>query len=188
MENISIRPVTERDAAELLTIYVPYVTGTSVTYEYTVPSVEEFRERIRHTLRTYPYFAAVENGKIIGYTYAAPLHPRRAYLWSAEATVYLAQTERGRGVGRLLYERLEETLKRQRVQNINACIAYPNPASIAFHEKMGYHMVGKFNDCAYKLGKWSGMVWMEKFLGGHENPPRPFLTYPEISAAEREQK
>ena len=180
IEEITIRPVTEADAEKLLSIYAPYVTDTFITYEYTVPTVEEFRERIRNTLQAYPYFAAVENGRIIGYAYASAFHPRRAYLWSAEATDYLERGVRGRGVGRLLYERLEETLKQQNVQNVNACIAYPNPQSIAFHEKMGYRAVGKFTDCAYKLEQWLGMIWMEKMLGAHENPPKEFIPYPEI--------
>ena len=122
IEEITIRPVTEADAEKLLAIYAPYVTDTFVTYEYTVPTVEEFRERIRNTLQAYPYFAAVENGRIIGYAYASAFHPRRAYLWSAEATVYLERGVRGRGVGRLLYERLEEALKQQNVQNVNALL------------------------------------------------------------------
>ena len=123
IEEITIRPVTEADAEKLLAIYAPYVTDTFVTYEYTVPTVEEFRERIRNTLQAYPYFAAVENGRIIGYAYASAFHPRRAYLWSAEATVYLERGVRGRGVGRLLYERLEETLKQQNVQNVTGAAA-----------------------------------------------------------------
>ena len=144
IKEITIRPVTEADAEELLAIYAPYVTDTFITYEYTVPTVEEFRERIRNTIKAYPYFAAVENGRIIGYAYASAFHPRRAYIWSAETTVYLERAERGRGVGRLLYEKLEEALKQQNVQNVNACIAYPNPQSISFHEKMGYREVGKY--------------------------------------------
>ena len=51
IEEITIRPVTEADAEKLLAIYAPYVTDTFVTYEYTVPTVEEFRERIRNTLQ-----------------------------------------------------------------------------------------------------------------------------------------
>ena len=180
IDEITIRPVTEADAEKLLAIYAPYVTDTFVTYEYTVPTVEEFRERIRNTLQTYPYFAAVENGRIIGYAYASAFHPRRAYLWSAEATVYLERGVRGRGVGRLLYERLEETLKQQNVQNVNACIAYPNPQSIAFHEKMGYRMVGAFHQCGYKFDTWYDMVWMEKHIGEHVHPQPPILGIKQI--------
>lgn len=179
MGEIRIREVTEADAAELLSIYAPYVEKTAVTYEYAVPSLEEFQGRIRNTGKRYPYFAAVEDGKILGYAYASPFHPRAAFAWAAEATVYLRMEERGRGIGRLLYTALEEALRKQNVVNVNACIAFPNPQSIAFHEAMGYHQVGKFTHCAYKLGQWRGIVWMEKFLGKHHDPPRDFIPYPQ---------
>lgn len=65
-----IRTVTEKDAHELLEIYRPYVEDTAITFEYDVPSVEEFAERIRRISANYPYIAAVENGKIAGYAYA----------------------------------------------------------------------------------------------------------------------
>ena len=70
MENIILRPVTVADAAELVSIYAPYVQETAVTYEYEVPSVEEFRGRIANTTKNYPYLAAVEDGVILGYAYA----------------------------------------------------------------------------------------------------------------------
>ena len=59
---IEIRPVTLNDSAELLEIYAPYVTETAITFEYDVPTADEFTERIRSTLEKYPYIAAVENG------------------------------------------------------------------------------------------------------------------------------
>ena len=54
MENIIIRPVTAEDAEGLVSIYAPYVLETAVTYEYEVPSAEEFRERIVNTTKNYP--------------------------------------------------------------------------------------------------------------------------------------
>ena len=47
---IKIRPATEADAAEILNIYAPYITDTAITFEYDVPTLEEFTGRIRHTL------------------------------------------------------------------------------------------------------------------------------------------
>ncbi len=55
---ITIRPATPDDAEALLSIYAPYVEHTAITFEYEVPSVEEFQERIVHTLQLYPYIVA----------------------------------------------------------------------------------------------------------------------------------
>ena len=68
MTAITIRTATVDDAAALLAIYAPYVKGTAITFEYGVPSLEEFRGRIAHTLQRYPYIVAVENGEILGDT------------------------------------------------------------------------------------------------------------------------
>ena len=38
----------DNDAAALVEIYRPYVEKTAISFEYTTPSVEEFRERILH--------------------------------------------------------------------------------------------------------------------------------------------
>ena len=42
-----IRTVTEKDAHELLEIYRPYVEDTAITFEYDVPTVDNFSYRIR---------------------------------------------------------------------------------------------------------------------------------------------
>ena len=179
MGGIVIRPVTSADAAVLVSIYAPYVLETAVTYEYEVPSVEEFCRRIENTIKNYPYLAAVEDGEILGYAYASSFHPRAAFHWAAEATVYLKKEAHGRGIGRMLYEALEEKLKKQHVQTVIALIADPNPESVAFHEKLGYRVAGRLTNCAYKLGQWRGMYYMEKFLGTHEEEPNAFIPYPE---------
>ena len=88
MSNISIRVAGPEDAPALLDIYAYYVRHTAITFEYDVPSLEEFTARIRGTLEKYPYLAAVEDGVIVGYAYAGPFHPRAAYGWAAEATVW----------------------------------------------------------------------------------------------------
>ena len=180
MGEIIIRPVTAADAAELVSIYAPYVTGTSVTYEYDVPTVEEFRGRIENITKNYPCLAAVEDGVILGYAYASAFHPRAAFRWSAEATVYLRKEAHGRGIGRMLYEALEEILRKQNVLTVIALIADPNPESVAFHEKLGYRVAGRLTNCAYKQEMWRGMFYLEKFLGEHEGEPKPFIPYPEI--------
>ena len=107
---LKIRAVSEADAEELVEIYRYYVEHTAITYECHVPSVEEFRQRIRHTLEKYPYLAAELDGKIVGYVYASPLNTRESYDWSVETSIYVAENVRGHGIGSRLYQALEDTL------------------------------------------------------------------------------
>ena len=50
MENIVIRTAAADDAEALLNIYAYYVEHTVISFEYDVPTVEEFRGRIEKTL------------------------------------------------------------------------------------------------------------------------------------------
>ena len=184
---ISIRTATEDDAEELLAIYAPYVKQTTITFEYDVPSKKDFKSRISHTLEKYPYLVAEEDGKIVGYAYVSPFKERAAYDWSVETSIYVDMIQKRKGIGRLLYDRLEEILKKQGILNVNACIGYPQiedenltKDSVYFHEKLGYHMVGTFHQCGYKFGRWYDMVWMEKFIGEHTKNQAPVILYKDI--------
>lgn len=186
-KKIIIRSATVNDAQALLDIYTPYVTDTAITFELTVPSPEDFQERIIRTLQKYPYIVAESDGEILGYAYTGTFVDRQAYDWSAETTVYLKQDKRGFGLGKKLYKAIERISRAQNIINLNACIGYPESedeylsnSSARFHERMSYQFVGKFHKCGYKFGRWYDMVWMEKCLGEHPNAPNPVIPFPEL--------
>ena len=171
MDKVTIRSARLEDAQALLQIYGHYVKNTAISFEYDVPAVQEFTGRIAHTLEGYPYLVLEENDKIRGYAYAGPFKTREAYRYSCELSIYVDQGETGKGYGRLLYSALEEKLKEQGMQNLYACIAYPEGEdpyvtmnSVDYHYHMGYSMAGYFKDCAVKFGRKYSMVWMEKTL------------------------
>lgn len=180
-----IRTALPEDAGKLLAIYAPYVEKTAITFEFEVPSLEEFRGRIEKTLEKYPYYVAVEGTEIVGYAYAGEFKGRAAYDWAVETSIYIREDKKHCGIGRKLYEALEETLGRQGILNVNACIAYPRQEddpyltkdSVAFHERQGYKMAGRFHACGYKCGRWYDMVWMEKQIGEHEIPPKKVIWF-----------
>ncbi|MGT2711326.1 GNAT family N-acetyltransferase [Streptococcus oriscaviae] len=159
-----IRSAQPSDARELVAIYAPYVEETAISFEIQVPTVPEFEGRIERTLEKFPYLVAVEGNEILGYAYASTYYARAAYDWTVELFVYLRQDARGKGIGQQLYARLEEKLLARGFKNFLACIALPNPASIAFHEKMGYEQVAYFRKVGYKFGSWHDIVWMQKSL------------------------
>lgn len=186
---MNIRIASPDDAEKILEIYATYVTDNAVSFEYGVPSVEDFQKRIENTLKEYPYLAAEEDGQIVGYAYAGPFHSREAYKHSAELSIYIKKEYHGRGIGRSLYKKLEEILSAQNVFTACACIAVPEVedeyltyASELFHEKVGYHTVGKHENCGYKFGRWYSMIWMEKEIKERVGNPEPFIPFSEIQS------
>ena len=179
---IEIHEAKEADAAGLLAIYTPYVEHTAITFEYEVPTLEEFTERIQQTKTKYPYLVAKQDGKVLGYAYAGQFHAREAYAWAVETSIYVDESCKHMGIGGTLHAALEEALKEQGFLNMNACIAYAlkedeylTNNSVEFHAHLGYRLVGQFYQCGYKFGRWYDMVWMEKLIGEHgANPKRPF--------------
>lgn len=176
---MEILPVKMEDAEELLSIYAPYVRDTAISFEYEVPSLSEFQDRIRNISSVLPYIKAVSAGEIVGYAYAGRFKNRKAYDWSVEVTIYVRKDSRRSGVGKLLYHALEDSLKRIGVLNMNACIALPKMEdehlsndSYCFHEKMGFHPVGIFHNSGYKFQTWYDIIWMEKNIGEHQKIQR----------------
>ncbi len=170
-----IRDATPQDAERLVEIYSHYVENTVISFEYVTPTVEEFEGRIRRTLEKYPYLVAVEDGKVMGYAYAGAFVGRAAYSRCCELTIYLDKNAKKRGLGRLLYEAIEDRLKALGYLNMYACIGrtevedeYLNNNSAEFHAHMGFKQVGYFGKCGYKFGRWYDMIWMEKIIGEHK--------------------
>lgn len=188
-EKLVIRVATMDDAKEILNLYAPYVEKTAITFEYEVPSLEEFRERMKTTLKKYPYIVAECDDEIVGYAYTGAFKGRAAYDWAVETTIYLKQNRRKMGIGKKLYSALEALSKAQNILNLNACIAYPEiednyltKNSVQFHKHLGYDLVGEFHKCGYKFETWYNMMWMEKMIGVHDTHPEPIIYFPDLSS------
>ena len=184
---VNIRNARIADARRILAIYDFYVKNTAITFEYDTPSLDEFKERMKKTMLRYPYLVIEEDGVIQGYAYAGAFVGRAAYDWSCELTVYLDHTRQKCGMGRKIYEALEDALRKMGVLNLYACIGYPEEDdeyltknSADFHAHLGFTKVGEFHKCGYKFGRWYHMIWMEKTIGEHKNSQRPITNYPDL--------
>ena len=180
-----IRMATVQDAAELLEIYRPYVEETSITFETEVPTEVEFAERIAEILSRFPYLVAEEDGRLLGYAYAHPFHQRAAYGWTVESSVYVRKDVRHGHIGTLLYEKLLSMLRAQGVRNVCAVITVPNAPSMAFHKKLGFEIGGVLPDFGYKLGRWHGVSYLYRSLGGGAEAPAPLKSVWELPEALR---
>ena len=171
---ITVRNAMIEAADRTLHLDSYYVQYTAISFEYETPALDEWKARMARTMSRYPYLVIEQDGVIRGYSYAGAFVGRAAYNWSCEMTIYLDHNVQKRGMGRMLYEAMEQALKEMGILNLYACIGYPDEDdeylttnSADFHAHLGYTKVGTFHKCGYKFGRWYHMIWMEKIIGEH---------------------
>lgn len=173
------------DATKVLAIYAQYMP-TPITFEYTLPDVSEFAERIRTISQDYPYLLCEEDGEILGYAYAHRARERAAYQWSAELSVYLDARHTARRLGTHLYATLMAMLALQGVNTVLGCVTTPNARSEALHAAMGFTRVGTCHKAGYKNGAWHDVTWFEKAIAPFEENPLPLRSIRELPLSQLE--
>lgn len=166
--NATIRLITTADIAGVLEVYRPYIEETSISFEYEVPTLEEFTQRVANITQQYPWLVYEEGGKVIGYAYGMTHRTRTAYQWSVEVAIYVAKDHRSKGVGKQLYEKLFALLREQGYKTAFAGMTIPNEKSEALHLSCGFEEIGVFKNIGYKFGEWHSVKWFQKQLGEYE--------------------
>lgn len=175
-----VRLATVEDAESVREIYAPYVRDSAVSFEREVPSVKDIQERISGTLDYHPWLVVEQIGKVVGYAYSHSYRDRDAYQWSVESTVYVDEDHHRMGVACGLYTSLFETLRRQGFRSVYAAITLPNPASVGFHESMGFDRIGVYENVGFKLGSWHDVGWWSRSLGDYPDDPEPPVGIQEV--------
>ena len=164
----------------MASIYAPYVRGPGVSFELIPPDTETMAGRIAATLPTHPWLIAERVGVPVAYAYGGVYGSRPAYGWTVETTIYVADAERGRGVGRVLYPALLAILRAQGFRTALARLALPNPGSEALHRAMGFMPVGLHPDAGYKHGVWHPIAYWHCALNDAD-PPGVVVPYALLS-------
>ena len=172
--DFKIRLINFNDAAATLEIYRPYVENTIISFEYEVPTLQEWETRIKTNATEYPWLVCEYNNEIVGYAYGSKHRYRTAYSWSPESTVYLSDKFHRLGLARILYETLFDLLKLQGYVNVYAGVGLPNAKSEEFHLALGFYEIGVFKKIGFKLGAWHDTRWFQLHLVEHpDNPAKP---------------
>jgi phosphinothricin acetyltransferase len=180
-----IRLATKEDAPHVAAIYRPFCEENSVSFETEAPDAAEMAARIEKANRRHAWLVEDLDGIIAGYAYASPHRERAAYRLVVEVTVYIREGYRGKGIGRALYAELFARLRDQGLFKAYAGILVPNPASQAFHESMGFTLVGIYRNIGYKLGAWRDVGWWQLALRpeidmpAEPKPPGSVVSSPE---------
>jgi L-amino acid N-acyltransferase YncA len=160
-----IRSATIADAPTLCDIYNHYIAATIVTFEEEAIDAAEIAQRMAKVVDAgLPWIVSEVDSQIVGYAYAAPWRVRRAYRYSVETSIYLAQGQIGRGWGADLYRELLAQLGAKGFHLAIGGIALPNEASVCLHEKLGFKKVAHFEEVGFKFGRWIDLGYWQKTL------------------------
>ena len=149
--------MTEADWPTVEEIYAEGIATSAATFETEPPDYVAFDASHHREHR----LVAVENGHIVGWAALAPTSSRACYAGVAESSVYIAESARGRGIGRGLMEALIAGAEAGGVWTIQAGMFPENAASLALHEHLGFRLVGRFERIAQLDGIWRDTVLLE---------------------------
>ena len=138
-------------------IFAQGIATRAATFETELPDYVSFdaSHHAEHRL------VAVEDDRVVGWVALAPTSSRACYAGVAENSVYVAESARGRGVGRALLEALIASACAGGIWTIQAGMFPENGASVALHESLGFRLVGRFERIAQLDGVWRDTVLLE---------------------------
>jgi L-amino acid N-acyltransferase YncA len=128
------------------------------SFETAVPSWEDWDAAHLQEAR----LVATEWDDVIGWAALAPVSSRRCYRGVAENSVYVAESHRGCGVGRLLLDALVRRAEHAGIWTIQTSIFPENRASVALHVRCGFRVVGVRERIAKRDGLWRDTLLLER--------------------------
>jgi L-amino acid N-acyltransferase YncA len=159
------RLATAADAPAIRTIYNREVVGTTVTFDMVARTTEDQLEWLASHSGAHPAIVAVDtNGAVIGFGSLSPYRSRPAYRTTVEDSVYVDESCRGQGVGRLLLAELVQLAGAHGFHAIMARIVGGHAASIALHRRCGFELVGIEREVGRKFNRWLDVALMQRLL------------------------
>jgi L-amino acid N-acyltransferase YncA len=162
-----IRPATEADLPSVREIYNHYVLNSSVTFDERPQTLVALRKKFATATKLgMPYLVAESpSGQLLGIAWVFPWQGNTANKRAVELSIYLGPAATGRGLGKVLLERLLDEAKAAGVKTVIVVIADKGAeASIQMHKKFGFKETGRMGKVGFKYDRWLGTVTLEKKL------------------------
>ena len=168
-QGVQVRASRDSDVPAMLAIYLHHIrhgVDPSQHDDIEPPDAEDIKRRRKNMQKhKLPHLVAELNGIVVGYAYAVPFRKRPAYRYVVKHSIYVHHEHLQRGIGRLLLPALIDACALAGYRQMIGYIDADNRASIQLHENFGFRRVGYLPQVAYKFGKWTDSIMMQRSLG-----------------------
>ncbi len=156
---LDIRPMTAADWPEVCAIYEAGIATGNATFETSAPTYEAWD---RSHLADHRLVARSADDDIVGWAALSPVSDRCAYGGVAENSIYIHHDARGRGVGRVLLDRLISSSEAAGFWTLQTGIFPENVASMALHQRCGFRVIGTRQSIGRLNGVWRDTLLLER--------------------------
>ncbi|MDH6313022.1 L-amino acid N-acyltransferase YncA [Parabacteroides sp. PFB2-10] len=164
----TIRDMQNTDASSVMSIYNYYTENDFAGFFDQALPIETFK-RFQEMSRNYPALVACdENQEVIGFAFLHAYHPASTFQRTAEVSYFIHREHIGKGLGKLILDKLIIGATKIGVDNIIANISSQNAASLAFHKKHGFRECGRLPAIGNKFGQDFDVVYMQLLIENHE--------------------
>ena len=157
--NFEIREMQSEDAERVLEIFRQGIEGGNATFDKDVPSWETWDNKYFKVCRL---VLVNENGVVQGWAAIQPISARECYKGVAEVSIYLSNEVQGKGLGKIMLQKLILDSEENGFWMLQSGIFPENIASIKLHEQFGFRKVGFREKIAEMNGVWRDVVLMER--------------------------
>jgi phosphinothricin acetyltransferase len=153
-----VEPMRPEHWSDVARIYREGIATGDATFETEVPDWPRWdaAHLAEHRL------VATRDGIVVGFAAVSPVSTRAVYRGVVEDSVYVAESARGEGIGRLLLERLVESTEAAGIWTIQSGIFPENEASLVLHQRLGFRVVGRRSRLAHLRGVWRDVLLVER--------------------------
>lgn len=163
--SLLIRSATIDDMPSVLEIVNYEILNTTAIWDYDTRTLAQqidiFNEKQQHN---FPFIVAEKEGKLVGFGTYGTFRHKIGYRFTVEHSVYVHKDYFGNGIGSLLLKELIELAKNQNLHTMIGVIDSENHGSIAFHQKLGFEIVGHIKQTGFKFDRWLDSIFMQILL------------------------
>lgn len=163
---VRIRPATEADLPQLLSIHNHAILTTTAVYDLEAVDLAERKAWFdEHIQEGQPILAACpldNEGEVLGYAAYGTFNKKAGYRHTVEHSVYVREGEKGRGVGTKLLAALLDAADKNGVHSIVAHIDADNTGSLKLHDRFGFTRVGTLHQAGRKFDRWLDVVMVQR--------------------------